>query len=106
MYSLKRFKFNSIQKERQGFDNFLTELCKAAKTTSNKDQDNMVRDRIVIGILDKRLQKSLLRESGLTLEKAINMCTLQNASKSQARMFKNENQVSALKVDCLSTFQK
>lgn len=44
------------------FDLFVTELKKAVKSTSYPDQDDMVRDRIVIGVLDKTTQEMLLKE--------------------------------------------
>lgn len=87
----ERFKFNSvIQKEGQTFDNFLTELRRSVKSTEYINQDEMVRDRIVIGICDKGTQERLLRESSLTLEKAITFCRSIEASKVQAKVLKEE----------------
>lgn len=36
--------------------------------------DNLVRDGIVVGMLDKRFQKKLLQESKLTLQSCIDIC--------------------------------
>lgn len=50
----ERFVFNSIiQKEGQSFDNLITELKIIVKTTEYSNKPEMVRDRIVMGILDK-----------------------------------------------------
>ncbi|XP_030745081.1 uncharacterized protein LOC115874126 [Sitophilus oryzae] len=87
----ERFKFNSIiQKQGQSFDTFLTDLRKAIKTTEYRDQDHMIRDRIVIGIFKKYTQKRLLRESDLTLDTAIKVCRAVEASKSQCKMLQSE----------------
>lgn len=95
----ERYKFNSIvQKEGQPFDSFLTELSKAVKTTEYQEKDDMVRDRIVMGVRDKHTQESLLRESNLTLEKAVNLCRATEVSKSQAKILKNESALDAVKV--------
>ncbi|KAK4886965.1 hypothetical protein RN001_003236 [Aquatica leii] len=70
----ERYKFNTIlQVEGQSFDNFVTELRKAVKTTEYTSQDEMVRDRIVMGIYDKTIQERLLREASLTLQKTIDL---------------------------------
>ncbi|XP_031328603.1 uncharacterized protein LOC116159695 [Photinus pyralis] len=77
----ERYRFNSIvQKEGQTFDNFLTELRKGVKTTDYKEQDDMVRDRIVMGIANKNTQERLLREEALTLQKAVDFCRATEAS--------------------------
>lgn len=65
--TFERYLFNSIeQKLGQSFDSFITELKKAVKTTEYAKQDEMVRDRIVIGIYEKSTQEKLLREKDLT----------------------------------------
>ncbi|XP_044745087.1 uncharacterized protein LOC123306952 [Coccinella septempunctata] len=82
----ERYKFNSIyQKEGQAFDSFLTDLRKAVKTTGYKEQNEMIRDRIVMGIHDKTTQERLLRESKLTLTKAIEFCRTVEVSKQQSK---------------------
>lgn len=82
----ERYKFNSaIQKEAQGFDRFLTELKKAVKTTDYKDLEEMICNRIVVGIYDQVTQERLLRESILTLNKAVNFCRAVEASRFQSK---------------------
>ncbi|XP_050516715.1 uncharacterized protein LOC126891582 [Diabrotica virgifera virgifera] len=94
----ERFKFNSVmQAEAQTFDYFLTELRKAVKTTSYQDQDEMVRDRIVMSIWDKNTQEKLLREPKLTLTKAIEFCRAVEVSKSQSKALQSELGVNVLR---------
>ena len=95
--TFERYKFNSIcQKEGQTFDSFLTELRKAVKTTNYKDPDDMIRDRIVMGVCEKSTQERLLRESKLTLTKAIDFCRATEVSKSQAKVLQSEVLVNAV----------
>ncbi|XP_044749764.1 uncharacterized protein LOC123310362 [Coccinella septempunctata] len=94
----ERFVFNSItQKEGQLFDSFLTELRKAVKSTGYKDKDDMVRDRIVMGIFSKDTQEKLLRVSDLTLEMTINHCRAYEVSKTQSKALQSEVSVNELR---------
>ena len=94
----ERFKFNSIiQQEGQHFDAFVTDLRKAVKTTEYADQDDMIRDKIVMGIHSKTTQEKLLRESDLTLTKAINICRAIEISKDQSKILQNEAVVHEIK---------
>lgn len=94
----ERFVFNSIvQKEAQSFDNFVTELRKAVKTTEYEKQDDMIRDRIVMGINNKTTQEKLLREDKLTLQKAVEICRAIEISKDQSKILQNEASVSEVK---------
>lgn len=94
----EQFKFNNItQKERQTLDSFVTELRKAIKTTHYVNPDDMIRDRLVIGIHDKHTQEKLLRESQLTLNKAIDVSRTIEISKDQSKILQNETVVHAIK---------
>lgn len=57
----------------------------------------MIRDRIVMGVEDKGTQEKLLRESDLTLDKAIDFCRAIEASRSQSKILQNEATVSTIK---------
>lgn len=71
----QRFKFGScVQKEGQSFDEFVTELKTLASTCEYKEEDNMVRDRIVFGIRDAETKNKLLSMDNLTLENAEMLC--------------------------------
>ena len=70
----ERAKFNlRFQKENESVDNFITDLFTLAQHCNYGTlQDEMVRDRIVVGLKDKTLSEKLQLEADLTLEKAIN----------------------------------
>lgn len=73
----EKYIFHSIvQKESQIFNSFLTKLSKAVR-----DQDDMIRDKIVIEIVDKSVQERLLRQSNMKLVKAIELCRSFKSSK-------------------------
>ena len=53
-------------------DNFITDLyCLAEYCKFGNLRDDLIRDRIVVGIKDKKLSEQLQLDSKLTLEKAI-----------------------------------
>jgi len=100
----ERYKFNSIvQQEGQPFDSFLTELRKAIKSTLYKDTDDMIRDRIVMGIKNKGTQERLLRESKLTLNKAVEFCRPTEISRSQAKVLQEPVLVDAVRRQSLNS---
>jgi len=69
----QRYKFGCcIQQEGQSFDDFLTELKTLAATCEYKEEDNMIRDRIVFGVKDPEIKDKLLTISKLTIDK-VNM---------------------------------
>ena len=70
----ERAKFNlHVQKEGESADNFITDLYTLAEHCQfGALHDELIRDRIVVGLRDKALSEKLQLESSLTLEKAIN----------------------------------
>lgn len=84
----ERFKFNQIlQKRGQKFEDYIIELKNAVKTCEYKDQvDELVRDRVVIGITCKSLQERMLRESKLTLTMACDMCKAAESTATQVQV--------------------
>ncbi|KAK9679092.1 hypothetical protein QE152_g40304 [Popillia japonica] len=86
----------------QRFDLFMkaTDLDtrdESVKTTEYKDQEEMVRDRIVMGVYNKTTQERLLRESSLSLTKAIDFCRAVEISKEQAKQLQAECEVTAIR---------
>ncbi|XP_068747376.1 uncharacterized protein [Montipora capricornis] len=74
----------------ESFDAYLTNLRSLAKTCNFGElRDNLIRDRIVIGIRDNSICKKLLAEGKLTLDKCINIC---RANETTAKQFKEINQ--------------
>ena len=47
----------------------------------------MIRDQILVGINDPKLRERLLRETDLTLEKAIKLCRITEQSQEQLKIF-------------------
>ncbi|XP_031332218.1 uncharacterized protein K02A2.6-like [Photinus pyralis] len=71
---VQRFLFNKRdQQVGEKFSSYLAELRKLADTCSfhEDSRDEMLRDRIVCGVRDEALQRRLLAESDLTLQKAV-----------------------------------
>lgn len=71
----QRFKFSRcVQVEGQEFNEFVTELKRLASSCSFKEEENMIRDRIVFGIRNNELKDKLLHMENLTMEKAEELC--------------------------------
>jgi len=83
----ERFQFwRSTQQPGEGIDVFVTTLRQKAKTCEfGVQEDSMIRDRIVLGCPDVRVQERLLREPDLTLTKAIDLCRAAEATRAQMR---------------------
>lgn len=86
--AMEAFKFNTItQKERQAFTEFETELrtqiqfcefkCQHCQTSYS---DRMLRDRIIIGVQDKKLQLKLLDGRDDPLTKIVEICKVFEAA--------------------------
>ncbi|UYV64720.1 K02A2.6-like [Cordylochernes scorpioides] len=74
--TIERFKFNQMkQKEDESFNEFLTRIklqianCKYAVMS-----DELLKDRIVVGIINNEIRERLLSEADLNLEKATQIC--------------------------------
>ena len=74
--TFERFNFNMrVQQEGETVDAYVTALKALAKTCNfGQLQDDLLRDRIVIGIKDNATRKKLLNMPRLTLKKCIDMC--------------------------------
>ncbi|KAJ8406532.1 hypothetical protein AAFF_G00301060 [Aldrovandia affinis] len=72
----ERYVFRSCkQEEGESIDNFVTRLRERAATCEyGQLKDEMIRDKIVLGIANESIRRRLLREKGLTLITAIEMC--------------------------------
>lgn len=74
------------QEEGENFDLFYTDLRKLVKTCNYKDQEErMLRDRIVLGVLDKKLQRKLLEVNDLSLQKVVDMCRASELSQNHIK---------------------
>ncbi|KAI3373366.1 hypothetical protein L3Q82_006673 [Scortum barcoo] len=87
----ERAKFNQRQQEtgESAFDCFITALHCLAEHCEYRDlHDEMVRDRLVVGLRDKRLSEQLQMDPELTLEKAVIRVKQSEQVKKQQEMLK------------------
>ena len=59
-------------------------------------RDNLIRDRIVIGIRDNSIRKKLLAEGKLTLDKCINICRANETTAKQLKEIRQSEDVNAI----------
>ena len=85
--TFERHVFNTrSQGTAETIDSYVTELRKLAKSCEfGSLHDSLIRDRIVCGIKSDEVRGRLLRESDLTLIKAIETCRTAELSKSQMK---------------------
>ena len=85
------------QKHGKSFDQFLTELRKFAATCQfGTFEDEMLRDRIVTGLRDHGHRERVLRETTLTLQKAIDICRTNEMAANQPLKMKQTDTVHLL----------
>ena len=79
----ERYLFNTaIQEENESIDQYLNRLRKLATTCDYRALTNqLIRDRLVIGISDQAVRTKLRREKTLTLEGTIDMVRAAETSK-------------------------
>jgi hypothetical protein len=89
----ERYTFwKTAQSPGENVDGFVTTLRTRAKTCNFGDQEeSLIRDRIVLGCPDHRLQERLLREPDLTLIKALDICRAAEATRNQMRCLSGES---------------
>ncbi|KAB0790508.1 hypothetical protein PPYR_15094 [Photinus pyralis] len=87
----ERFVFHKRnQCEGESFEQFLTDLTKLASTCDFKTlNEEMIRDRVVLGVQDLNLQEKLLRTEGLTLQKTVEICKAFEITKEQMKQIKD-----------------
>ena len=91
----ERFKFwNWTQQGAESVDQFVTELKRMIKNCEyTESTDTMVRDRLVFGIRDAKVQSQLLRidVDKLTLEKALSHCRSAEVAESQLKEIRGQS---------------
>ena len=83
----ERHKFNTRdQAADESLDEYVTNLRRlAASCEFGNVKDQLIRDRIVLGICDDNLRSRLLRESALILHQAIEFCRSYEQVKTQMK---------------------
>lgn len=81
----ERFTFyQRNQKEGEPFDSFLMDIKRLARTCVFGDmEETMLRDRIVMGVANNRLQTKLLETTGLNYTTAVEKCRANEATQEQ-----------------------
>lgn len=89
----ERAKFNMrSQREGESIDQFITSLFTLAETCEFKAlNDELIRDRIVVGILDKQLSERLQLDPDLTLSKAMDIARQCETVKHQQSVLRSED---------------
>ena len=82
-----RYNFNTRnQRPSEGFESYYDELRNTVKDCEfGSLEENLLRDRLVCGIIDEIVTEKLLQVEDLTLEKCVNMCKLFESSAKQLR---------------------
>lgn len=78
------------------FDQFLTELRIKAAACNFKEEDRMIRDKIVFSCTGK-MQQLMLRDDDLDLKKTIKICQFYEQVNRQSEEMKKDNQASVHK---------
>jgi hypothetical protein len=88
----ERYLFGKLtQAAGESIDAFVTTLRLRAKSCAFGDQEeSLIRDRVVIGCSDFRVQERLLREPDLSLEKALTICRAAEATKEQIKSLRGD----------------
>lgn len=101
--AMEAYKFNMItQKEKQSFAEFETELrkqiqyCEYSCSCGIKYDDRMLRDRIIVGVHDKKLQLKLLDGRDETLAKVIDTCKVFEAANQHKQMLEAKQVVATI----------
>ena len=103
-----RFKFFNVkQQENQPVDDFINELrTKAQKCEFLELTESLIRDRIVCGINNLKLQERLLREPDLTLDRPILLCKADEDTIKQTTEIQKHTGTVESKVDAIKTKYK
>jgi len=89
----ERAKFHKrSQKEGEQVDSFFTDLYKLAETCEfGTLKDDMIRDRIVVGILDGSLSEKMQLDDKLTLQKAMTMARSKETVRGQQKVIRSDS---------------
>jgi hypothetical protein len=80
------------QLEDEPVDKWVTELRRLAKSCDFGDlRDDLIKDAIVLGVNDSKVKARLLREKGLNLEKAKDICKVAESSKVQLKQIVSQS---------------
>ncbi|XP_055307026.1 uncharacterized protein LOC129571275 [Sitodiplosis mosellana] len=91
------------QKEGESFDSFLMDIKILVKSCEfNAATNEMLRDRIVMGVSDKKLQTKLLETAHLTYDGAVDKCRASEATKEHTEKMCKTKEVHELKTQTIA----
>lgn len=103
----ERYRFGSRnQQEGEPFDTFLMDIKKLARNCAYNNEDEMIRDRIVIGTADSKLRGRLLTEQNLTMDQAIEKARASELTKEQTESMNKSSAVNEISSSSNSTQAK
>ena len=85
----ERYRFNNRKQEPgESISAYVTELRVIAKNCAHDEitPDEILRDRLVLGVRDEKVRERLLRVNDLTLSKAINICKASEQTSQQLKL--------------------
>ncbi|UYV67845.1 hypothetical protein LAZ67_5002210, partial [Cordylochernes scorpioides] len=86
--------FTCVQKERQGIMKFVTELKHLAQECEFENlTESLIRDRLIIGILDREVKIKLLEDPQLTLPRAISIPMISESTCSQVASLNEQKMI-------------
>ena len=90
--TMERYKFNMRnQGKDETVNQYITALRLLAKNCNfGSLEDEMIRNRLVCGIISERVKGCLLREQELSLDKATMICQVEEESSKQMKLFSDE----------------
>ena len=92
----ERYLFNSANHGNENTDQYLNRLRKLASTCAYGALcDELIRDRLVIGIKSHEVRKRLLREKALTLDTALDIIRAAETASDQLKKIDGEIETSA-----------
>ncbi|XP_070167571.1 uncharacterized protein [Polyergus mexicanus] len=88
----ERAKFNmKVQSPRESMEDFITDLCKLADSCEYENfREQLIRDRIVVGVADCRLSERLQLIDGLDYKKAVEVARSYEAVQKQNQLLRSE----------------
>ena len=95
----ERYRFNNRKQEPgENIAAYLTELKTIAKNCQHEDitPEEILRDRIVLGIRDDKMRETLLRFNDLTLQKAVDLIKAAEQTEHQVKLMGASSTVNAL----------
>ena len=100
----ERYRFNNRKREAgESISAYVTELRVIAKNCAHDEitLDEILRDRLVLGVRDEKVRERLLRVNDLTLSKAIDICKAAEQTSQQLKIIASgtEEAVGAIKTE-------